>query len=149
MVNYNIRNTLGEGAEMSEDALIRARKRAEHAVEGMKEGPLKTAAFQTILSRLLSEPDIPERRAGEVSRAAPRSRRQPDTLMERIRSIAAEGFFKSQRSLGEVREALGSHGWHYPLTTLSGTMQSLVRHRELRRERGATGGRKVWKYSNP
>jgi len=45
--------------------------------------------------------------------------------MGRILAIRSEGFFKTQRSLGEVRESLGSRGWHYPLTTLSGVMQAL------------------------
>ncbi len=74
---------------------------------------------------------------------------QPGTLTGRILAIRSEGFFKTQRSLGEVRESLGSRGWHYPLTTLSGVMQALVRQRELRRERMSVGNKQVWKYSNP
>jgi hypothetical protein len=60
-----------------------------------------------------------------------------------------EGFFKTQKAIGEVREELKAHGWHYPLTTLSGRLQALVQQRQLRRERGVQGKKKVWKYSNP
>jgi hypothetical protein len=134
---------------MADDPLVLARKRAERAVEGMADGPLKIAAFQAILTKLLAESD-PGEQVQRGSVKAPVGRvEQPDTLTGRILVIRSEGFFKTQRSLGEVREALGSRGWHYPLTTLSGVMQRLVRQRQLRRERGAAGNKNVWKYSNP
>ena len=134
---------------MKDDPLVLARKRAERAVEGMTDGPLKIAAFQTILAKLLSDSDPAEQgQAVPVKASAGRSE-QPGTLRGRILAIRSEGFFKGQRSLGEVRETLGSRGWHYPLTTLSGVMQALVRRRELRRERVTTGNKQVWKYSNP
>ncbi|PYU53178.1 MAG: hypothetical protein DMG48_02785 [Acidobacteria bacterium] len=133
---------------MADDSLVRARKRAEHAVAGMAEGPLKTAAFQTILAKLLADADVGEQVQPPPSRALPGRKQQPRTLTERILAIRSEGFFKPQRSLSEVREALGSRGWHYPLTTLSGVMQALVRRRELRRERVSVGNKQVWKYSN-
>ena len=134
---------------MSDKKLVEVRKRAERAVEGMAEGPLKIAAFQTILATLLADSD----RGEEVQRApgevVGRRGGDPNTLRGRILVIKSEGFFKEQRTLGEVREALGTRGWHYPVTTLSGTMQSLVRRRELRRERTGAGGKQAWKYSNP
>lgn len=134
---------------MADDPLVVARKRAERAVEGMADGPLKIAAFQTILAKLLAEAE-PEEQVQRAAVKAPNVRtEQPSTLTGRILAIRSEGFFKTQRSLGEVRENLGSRGWHYPLTTLSGVMQALVRQRELRRERGAVGNKQVWKYSNP
>jgi hypothetical protein len=134
---------------MADDPLIVARKRAERAVEGMAEGPLKIAAFQTILAKLLTDSD-PVEQAQRVPIKAPAIRSaQSGTLTGRILAIRSEGFFKMQRSLGEVRESLGSRGWHYPLTTLSGVMQALVRQRQLRRERVAVGNKQVWKYSDP
>jgi hypothetical protein len=133
---------------MAEDSLIQARKRAERAVAGMEDGPLKIAAFQTILAKLLTESDL-SASAGHASVSArPRTEARSDTLRGRVLIIRSEGFFKSQRTLGEVREALGSRGWHYPPTTLSGLMQGLVRNRELRRERVSVGGKQVWRYSN-
>ena len=66
----------------------------------------------------------------------------------RILALGGEGFFAAQRTIAEVRSELASHGWHYPLTTLSGRLQSLVQQRSLRRERVKDGRKKVWKYSN-
>jgi hypothetical protein len=134
---------------MAEDPLVAARKRAERAVESMADGPLKIAAFQTILARLLTDSDPGERIPRTSGKVPARKGERTGTLTGRILAIGAEGFFKEQRSLSEVREALGSRGWHYPATTLSGTMQSLVRQRHLRRERVTVGGKQVWKYSNP
>ena len=133
---------------MADDSLVQARKRAERAVAGMAKGPLKTAAFQTILAKLLADAGSGEQIQPAPSKAQSGRKQQPSTLTERILAIRSEGFFKPQRSLSEVREALGSRGWHYPLTTLSGVMQALVRRRELRRERVSVGNKQVWKYSN-
>src|SRR5260370_1865032 len=102
---------------MDESILIRARQKAERAVKGMGEGPLKVAAFEVILSKLLQ--------GSETQEPARRHRMSPDTLKGRVLAIRDEGFFKTQRTLYEVREALSSHGWHYPPTTLSGAMQAL------------------------
>ncbi len=134
---------------MDEDVLIRARRTAERAVKGMDEGPLKTAAFQTILSKLLADWDAAEQVGRKPARSAPRAQGDPGTLRGRVLALRSEGFFKTQRALSDVRAALSSRGWHYPLTTLSGQMQSLVRRRELRRERVTVGSKEVWKYSNP
>jgi hypothetical protein len=139
-----------KGMEMAEDLLIRARKRAERAVEDMEDGPLKIAAFQSILAKLLRESDSEGGIRPESPAAADRTGKQATTLTGRIIAVKAEGFFKVQRSLSEVREVLGARGWHYPLTTLSGAMQSLVgRSGALRRERVSDGKKKVWRYSNP
>ena len=134
---------------MTEDPLIQARKRAERAVEGMHEGPLKIAAFQAILTKLLGDSEHAEEGQRTPTKAPSSAAKHPDSLRGRVLAIKSEGFFKLQRSLGEVREALVSRGWHYPLTTLSGAMQGLVRQRQLRREQVSTGRKRVWKYSNP
>jgi hypothetical protein len=133
---------------MADDPLVHARKRAERAVKGMRDGRLKTAAFQTILAKLLADSDRAEEDERTPPKASASTRKHPDTLRGRIVVIRTEGFFKTQRSLGEVREGLALRGWHYALTALSGTMQAMVGRRELRRERVTTGGRRVWKYSN-
>ena len=59
MQDYNSDNT-SQGAEMTEDPLVYARKRAERAVEDMNEGPLKIAAFQAILAKLLGDSERAE-----------------------------------------------------------------------------------------
>ena len=132
---------------MTDDPLVKARKRAEHAVEGMEEGPLKIAAFQGILAKLLSELK-PATGVQRTPDKATLRKAKPDTLTARVVALRSEGFFKAQRSLGEVREALGSRGWHYPATTLSGVMQSLVQKHRLRRERVNAGKKKIWNYSD-
>ena len=66
----------------------------------------------------------------------------------RILGLRGEGFFAIQRTMSEIRSELASHGWHYPLTTLSGRLQVLVQQRSLRREKVKAGRKKVWKYSN-
>ena len=134
---------------MAEDPLVQARKRAEGAVRDMDEGPLKVAAFETILAKLLADSSATGGVQGMLSKGSLRSGGQPGSLTERVLAIKSEGFFKTQRALGEVREALGSHGWHYPATTMSGVMQGLVQRRQLRRERVSDGKKKVWKYSTP
>ncbi len=58
---------------MADDPLVVARKRAERAVEGMADGPLKIAAFQTILAKLLAESD-PTEQVQRVSVKAPAGR---------------------------------------------------------------------------
>ncbi len=140
--------------------LKNARKSAEGAVADMADKDLKVAAFTTILGRLLAVPDSKPTDTGTKQPAAAKGARRPssksethqeNTLTGRILSVRDDGFFSSQRSLAEVRDELAKHGWHYPVTTLSGAMQSLVRGKELRRERVAaseTEGRRVWKYSN-
>ena len=134
---------------MTEDSLIGARKRAERAVAEMDDGPLKIAAFQTILAKLLTEcaPEAQNRHSAAKEGASAKA--QPNTISGRILTLKEEGFFKTQQSLGETRRALASRGWHYPLTTLSGAMQRLVRLRDLRRERVSGESKQLWKYSNP
>jgi hypothetical protein len=139
---------------MDDKAIIEARKRAEKAVEGMTDPALKVKAFEQVFGKLLSSVDAGDSRADEHQ---PRPRRagrvttlpkESDSLPGRLLRLREDGFFAEQRSLSEIREELGSRGWHYPLTTLSGAMQKCVRSRELRRERGKVGNKKIWKYAN-
>jgi hypothetical protein len=50
-----------------------------------------------------------------------------------INQLKSEEFFKSPRGLSDLRKKLGEIGHHYPLTTLSGAMQTQSRKRNLRR----------------
>lgn len=140
---------------MDTKTLLELRKQAEQAVSDMSDGDLKLKAFEVILGHLLAPNDTSEpapAKAGKEPAKKANVReagRQADSLIGRVLVLRDEGFFKAQRALGEIRDELQAHGWHYPLTTLSGSMQNLVRKRELRRQRLATGKKKVWKYSNP
>jgi hypothetical protein len=134
-------------------SIIEARKRAESAVDGMADAALKVKAFEQVFARLLDEIGTDQRRAGRqrkvpdqtATRSAPGRK---GTLTARLLSLREDGFFGTQRSLSDVREELGSRGFHYPLTTLSGAMQKLVRNRELRRDRVKSGAKKTYKYAN-
>jgi hypothetical protein len=138
---------MGRQKKMDVKALIAARRMAEAAVSDMDNSELKTKAFEVCLARLLDEPPL-------VSPIAPAKRLKPtvntqgDSLATRIKTLKDGGFFETQRSLSDVRVELKKHGWHYPLTTLSGPMQQLVRKKELRREQDVNGKGKRWKYSN-
>jgi hypothetical protein len=66
----------------------------------------------------------------------------------RILALGGDGFFAAQRTISEIRTELATRGWHYPLTTLSGRLQTLVQQRHLRRERVKEGRKKVWRYSS-
>ena len=132
---------------MDDKAIARAREQAERAVMGMEDGPLKVKAFEVVFSRLLREEDRGKGERPQERGSTKADRSEAGTAAGRILSLRVEGFFNAQRSLAEVRDRLASRGWHYPLTSLSGVMQKLVRQRKLRRERVKNAKRQVWKYS--
>ena len=55
------------------------------------------------------------------------------TIPSLVAELKGEGYFKKTKTLGEVRKRLAELGHNYPLTTLSGAMQTEVKHRRLRR----------------
>jgi hypothetical protein len=135
--------------------LIELRKQAEQSVADMKDGPLKVQAFETILGHLLSQVNGGPSE-GQLAKSKPQQKAQPaapknpKTAPDRILALKEEGFFKSQRSIAEIRQELKRNGWHYAVTSLSGPLQSLVTKRALRRENvDGEDGKKGWKYSNP
>jgi hypothetical protein len=154
---------LREGDEMDAKTLMAIRKQAEEAVADMPDGTLKLKAFEIILSNLLTGPQpesaeaaegrqdqAPRRRGKRRAKVATNSSadQRTNSAAGRILVLKDETFFGNQRSISEVKEELSAHGWHYPLTSLSGTLQNLVTRRELRRVRSVEGTRRVWKYSN-
>jgi len=50
-----------------------------------------------------------------------------------IASLKSEAFFQTPRGLSEIQKKFAEMGHHYPLTTLSGAMQSHSQKRKLRR----------------
>lgn len=135
---------------MDQETVNTAITEAVGMVDGIKEHGLRQTAFGVVLSKLLDE-------TGPSLKTPRREKRKPDrgrsagggeTAPDRILGLREEGFFKQQRSLSEVRGELGTRGWHYELTALSGVMQGLVQSRDLRRVRAKAGNREVWKYSN-
>jgi hypothetical protein len=135
---------------MKSESLVEARRAAEAAVDDMSDGPLKVAAFQTILARLLDE------EAGSVNsvreRPAARRKLKAAAVMgsgttARLVALVEEGFFAQQRSLAQIRAELAERGWHYRLEDLGTPVTRLVRRRLLRRTQVLDGGKKIWWYS--
>lgn len=62
-----------------------------------------------------------------------------------IRDLIEEGYFKTKREIGAVRDKLEERAHIYPVTSISGPLYRLVKNKELRRikEDGA------WRYVNP
>jgi hypothetical protein len=65
-----------------------------------------------------------------VQAGAAKKRGEIPALVEMLKM---EDFFRSPRGLGDVQKKLAELGHHYPLTTLSGSMQDQVKRRSLRR----------------
>jgi hypothetical protein len=138
--------------------LAELRKEAEQAVHDMPEGDLKVKAFETILTHLLSgrAGNTPSPQSGGKGTKAVQSKKKgaalevPQSVGDRVLFLKSEDFFASQKSIADIRTELKKNGWHYPVTSLSGPLQTLVQRRQLRREKtkGDDGG-KGWKYSNP
>ncbi|ABC82092.1 hypothetical protein [Anaeromyxobacter dehalogenans] len=138
---------------MDAKRLMELRKLAEQAVADMPAGELKVKAFEVMLAHLLAGEQRTTtspggEHAGRPTRNA-EQRKEANSLIGRLLVLRGEGLFRNQRAMGEIREELQAHGWHYPLTTLSGALVTLTRRGELRRQRVAQGERKIWKYSNP
>jgi hypothetical protein len=137
---------------MDDKFLRDARLMAEKSVSDMPEGDLKLKAFEVTLQHLLAagaSHAVTNGKARGSKRVATSAPGQANTLSERILMLQADGFFDTPKVIGAVREGLQVYGWHYPVTTLSGTLQALVQRRKLRRERVKDNNKVVWKYSNP
>jgi hypothetical protein len=137
---------------MREELLVKARKAAEASVADMTDGPLKTAAFQTILSHLIQE-ELSVTSDGinaDSGRAAQRKRSEsrPGGTTSRLLSLLEEGFFDQPRSLAEIKQDLAEKGFHYRLEDIGTPLARLVRRRHLRRSQATVGRKKVWRYSN-
>lgn len=95
---------------------------------GSREAPKRRAAGRRKTSR--------ERQPAKPSRMGP---------TEYIRQLKTENFFRTKRTIAEVREKLEEGAHIYPVTALSAPLYRLVKKRELRRIK--EGG--TWKYVNP
>lgn len=76
------------------------------------------------------------RPSGKVAAA---KRRGPRIL---IRQLIDDKFFDSPRKLREVRDKFQEMGYHYPVTSISPALTTLIRLRVLRRLKSG----KVWSY---
>ena len=89
---------------MRTESLVEARRAAEAAVEDMSDGPLKVAAFQTILARLLDQ-ETPFVNAVGARPGTTRKLRAGAVVgsgtTARLVALLEEGFFAQQRSLAQ------------------------------------------------
>ena len=134
---------------MRTESLVEARRAAEAAVKDMSDGPLKVAAFQTILTRLLDQEAGPINSAGDrpAKKRTVRAAVVGSGTTARLLALLEEGFFAQQRSLAQIRAVLAERGWHYRLEDLGTPVTRLVRRRVLRRTQVLDGGKKIWWYS--
>jgi hypothetical protein len=145
-----------EEVNMQPMQLIGLRRTAEKAVSDMPEGELKVKAFEVILNNLLrghkhgggGEDDTATAHTRPKQHRRNRRTAAPTSRPDRVLQLKDEGYFRGERSISDVRQELGVHGWHYPLTALSGTLQTLVQRRELRRQKVRHGTKEIWRYSN-
>jgi hypothetical protein len=140
---------------VKDESVIAARKAAELAVADMPSGPLKIAAFQTILTQFLQRELSPSRIEPSAplqpTKAAAKRKRvgqQAQGTTARLLGLIDEGVFSEQRTLAEIRQTLLQNGWHYQLADLGTPLTRLVRRKLLRRTQVADGGKRLWKYSN-
>jgi hypothetical protein len=138
---------------MNAKRLVELRKEAEKAVADMADGDLKVKAFEVILAHLMGTPEVsakPHTRGGTTTEVKPtRQAAKAKSASARILVLRDEGFFRNQKTISEISEELAAHGWHYPLTSLSGTLQGLAQRQELRRVRSKKGNKRVYLYSEP
>lgn len=133
--------------------LIELRKEAEKAVEEMPDGDLKLKAFEVLLNHLISGGVVPgsppSRSTAQASTRAEENDYPAQSVAGRLLVLKEEGFFKSPKSLAEIREDLRAHGWHYPNATIAARLIKLVQMKRLRRQRVKDGRKSSWNYSNP
>lgn len=139
---------------MDAKKIIELRRQAEKAVEDMRDGEFKLKAFEVILNHLLSPGKAePILESSEVPKAKPGGHKAADKDLEsiagRILVLKDENFMKTPKTIGEIRAELQAHGWHYPVTTLSGELIRLVQKRKLRRQKIKVGNKLIWQYTNP
>lgn len=77
----------------------------------------------------------------QAARAVPKKKGKTQ-IADLVSQLKHEEFFTKPRGLGEIQKRLADLGHNYPVTTLSGAMQSQARRRELRRYK--QGGKYVY-----
>jgi hypothetical protein len=125
-------------------------KDAEHAVQGVKDPALKAVAFGKVIDALIgtSADHAVKRGRTAAPRRAPNGTKKKSGTSGVLQELADEDFFRSQRSLTELKNELANRGHHVPLTSLSGPMQALCKKRVLRREKKTVGNKQTYVYSN-
>jgi hypothetical protein len=123
---------------------------AETAVAAVKDEALKRIAFQRVLDDLLGRSDansaqrgVPARKLAKLKKAVPTSTAKsgPKSYVE---ELVSEGFFKTPKTITQVKDELENVGHHIPVTSLSGPLQKLCQQKILRRQKQPTTGTFVY-----
>ena len=100
---------------------------AEVNVEGT---PSEIAA---LLKELKVTPGVRRPVATGIAIKARRTKSGRATVPSLLDELVTSKFFVKPKGMGEIQDRLADLGHHYPLTSLSGPLQSHVRARKLRR----------------
>lgn len=84
------------------------------------------------IAAVFKEAGVRAKAAGTKPLARMPERRRA-TIPGLIDELKHEGFFKSPKTLPDIRKKLAELGHNYPVTTLSGAMQGQAKNRNLRR----------------
>jgi hypothetical protein len=100
---------------MNTKKLVAVRKEAEKAIAEMPDGDLKVKAFEVILGHLLGASSSPAKRRvapeEDENEARPAKKgKAARSATARVLVLREEGFFKNQRSMGEISAELAAHG---------------------------------------
>ena len=121
---------------------------AERAVKSVANAELRRVAFEKILDDLLKGPHgSPQQVEGRIQapkrshiQARPKAKRRgPHQYIE---DMILDGFFKSPKTIAEVKAELENQGHHIAITSLSGPLQKLCQRRLLRRQRAKLEGKR-------
>jgi hypothetical protein len=132
---------------------------AEAAVAGVADPELRRVAFEKILDTLLSQSrkgsktQLRSKTSSDKKKVAKPARKTASKRgpKARVVELVEEGFFSKQRTIADVKAELANRGYHIPLTSLSGPLQSLTQERKLRRQKSKKGGESAkgtYAYSN-
>lgn len=88
---------------------------------------------QELLTRL--RPTGKQVKTGKERSASRNSKKTRPSMPDSIVELKLEGFFNKPKGLADIKEKLASLGMIYPVTSISGTVLSLVKRRELGRVR--------------
>lgn len=126
---------------------------AQDAVLGIADPDLKRIAFERLLDKLLGNPNSVSQKVNSVA-AQPESKGSRDGKGKyqgpkgRVEQLIEEDFFKTPKSIADIRTELAHRGFHIPVTTLSGPLQRLCQNRRLRRRKEKVGNKEGYVYSN-
>lgn len=139
------------------EEMVARRKRAEHVVEDMPEGPLREKAFEVTFQHLLTV-DAPQPAKGVHRRAAPRAKREKNAPkrpakkkaagpQSQLQDLVEEGFFDMPQGLPDIVQHLRVEGYTYTQVELGTPLRRLTTAKLLKRsQESRQDGRPIYMY---